>query len=381
MKGQRKNSRDRISALPQDTIEKILTLMPIRDALRTSILSRKWRYCWTTMAKLVFNDRNGNEEIDEHKFVKAIFHVLLLHKAPILEFSLFVNSEIFSEIDQIILHLSRGNNLKKFIFEILGTDTYLLPRSFFSLQGLEYLDLSYCTFELPLMYNGFSRLKTLRFCDVSITIDMLFQFLINCPIVEEFAWLRDYWIDMEITEYEFVELFKCLPSIQVLEFSRLYIKPLAACGMPHKLPISLPHLRILVLGVCFVDLSTVLCVINSCPNLEKIKMEMYWDHNKCLQQTFSNLHDIQDYLGLKLDHLKEMEITSFTNHALEMEFVKLVMANSPVLKKALVELDISVSVDEEVKMLRDLLQIPFPRASPTANFIIKRPKNYYRYRN
>ncbi|CAH1416812.1 unnamed protein product [Lactuca virosa] len=339
MKGQRKNSRDRISALPQDTIEKILTLMPIRDALRTIILSRKWRYCWTTMPKLVFNDRNGNEEIDEYKFVKAIFHVLLLHSAPILEFSLFVNTEIFSEIDQIILHLLRDNNIKKFIFNISGTDSYLVPSSFFSLQGLEHLELSYCTFELPIMNRGFSRLKTLRFCPVCIANEMLFQFLTNCPIVEEFTWLINDWIDVEITEYELVELFRCLPSIQILEISRS-------------------------------------------PNLEKIKVEMCWEHDwRCCQKTFNNLPDIQDYLGLNLDHLKEMEIISFTNHALEIEFVKLVMAKSPVLMKALVELDICVSVDEEVKMLRDLLRIPFPRASPTANFIIKRPKNHYRYKN
>ncbi|CAI9266050.1 unnamed protein product [Lactuca saligna] len=124
-----------------------------------------------------------------------------------MEIKKLMNIEIFSEIDQIILHLSRDNNIKKFIFKISGTDSYLVPSSFFSLQGLEHLELSYCTFELPIM----NRLRN----------------------------LLGPW--------------------------------------PHKLPISLPHLRILVLGVCFDDLSTVLCVICSCPNLEKIKAEMCWE--------------------------------------------------------------------------------------------------------
>ncbi|KAL7606989.1 hypothetical protein Lser_V15G15196 [Lactuca serriola] len=394
MKGKGKGKRrDRISALPQDTIEKILTYMPIRDAVRTSILSRKWRYYWTSMPKLVFDVNvnqdamvassmvvlSGNEEVDIYKFVNAVFHVLLLRRAPILEFSFLViiETEIYSEIDQIILHLSKDNNIKKFVLKILGINSYLLPRSFFSLQGLEHLDLSYCIFEFPLMNKGFSRLKNLRFCEVDITHKMLFRFLTNCPLLEEFTWARDYR-NTVLTECDLVKLFKCLPLVQVLKIHKLYIKDLGAgsSSMPHKLPISLPHLKVLVLGVCFLELSTVLCVINSSPNMEKIKVEICWDHDRqCSLQTFNNLPDIQeDYLGINLDHLKELEITNFHNHVLEMEFVKLIMVKSPVLKKARIELHSHVSVNEEVKMLRCLLHMPIPRASPAASFTIERRK-------
>ncbi|CAH1416833.1 unnamed protein product [Lactuca virosa] len=332
-------SLDRISTLPQDAIDLILSLMPIQDALRTSVLSRKWR-------------------------------------GPILEFCiiLYVDKNIFSEIDQMILHFSRSNNIKKFTFLICGA-FYLLPCSFFSLQGLEHLDLTHCEFELPLMNKGFSRLKSLRLFEVNITNKMLFQFLTNCPLLEEFTWARGYYTNTKLSECEFVELFKCLPLVQVLKISQLYIEHLGAGSnsMPHKLPISLPHLRILVLNVCFLDLSTVLCVISSSPNLEKIKVEMCWDHDEhCLQHTFMNLPDIQEYSGLNLDHLKELEITSFHNHGLEMEFVKLIMGKSHVLKKARIELHYRVSVNEEVKMLRGLVHMPFPRASPAAGFTIKR---------
>ncbi|KAL7606987.1 hypothetical protein Lser_V15G15194 [Lactuca serriola] len=50
------------------------------------------------------------------------------------------------------------------------------------------------------------------------------------------------------------------------------------------------------------------------------------------------------------------------------------MAKSPLLKKARIELSILVTVGEENKMLRDLLFLPFPRASPAAKFSIERPK-------
>ncbi|KAM0058871.1 putative F-box-like domain superfamily protein [Helianthus debilis subsp. tardiflorus] len=43
---------DLITTLPQAIIETILCLLPIEEAARTSILSRAWRYKWTTIPKL-----------------------------------------------------------------------------------------------------------------------------------------------------------------------------------------------------------------------------------------------------------------------------------------------------------------------------------------
>ncbi|KAL7605146.1 hypothetical protein Lser_V15G15188 [Lactuca serriola] len=222
-------SRDRISALPQDIIEKILTLMPMRDALRTSILSKKWRYCWTGIPKLVFDDNlvkqssNMEEEIEKYKLINAIFHVLLLHKGLVSELCICItDAEIVNEIDQIILNLSRSKNIKKFTFEISSIDEYYkLPFSFFSLQGLEHLSLKYCKIEVPSMFNGFSMLKSLIFEDGIITANMLQQLLTSCPLLEEFTLIRDEPI--VFTECELVELFKCLPSIQVLEIMQLFI--------------------------------------------------------------------------------------------------------------------------------------------------------------
>lgn len=48
---------------------------------------------------------------------------------------------------------------------------------------------------------------------------------------------------------------------------------------------------------------------------------------------------LQDDPDFKLDHLEELKMSNFSNFAIEMEFVKLVMAKSPVLKKVRIELD------------------------------------------
>lgn len=90
------------------------------------------------------------------------------------------------------------------------------------------------------------------------------------------------------------------------------------------------------------------------------------------EQTFDNWFDPEDHSDLKLDHLKELEITSFYNVGYEMEFLKLIIAKSLVLKLAQIKLNPNVFVDEEIKMFQDLVRLPFPRASPTTNFIIER---------
>ncbi|KAL4576597.1 hypothetical protein LXL04_012693 [Taraxacum kok-saghyz] len=154
----------------------------------------------------------------------------------------------------------------------------------------------------------------------------------------------------------------------------IWLKHFNVGDIPHKLPVSLPHLRILVLEVCFLELSSVLCVINSSPNLEKIKIKMYWDNDgKCLKQSLNNLLDNKDYTCLNVVHLKELEIISFRDRDLWMEFVKLIMAKSPVLNKTRIELNKCVSVNEQLKMLQDFLYLPLPRASSTGRFIIEHP--------
>ncbi|CAI9278688.1 unnamed protein product [Lactuca saligna] len=154
----------------------------------------------------------------------------------------------------------------------------------------------------------------------------------------------------------FLELCKCLPLVQVLKISKPYMK--FAKGSMQKLPTLLVHFRILFLDVCFLEqdeLSDALSVIRSSPNLEKIKIEPCLKHELCYRETCKDLLDLQDYSGINLDHLEELEITSVHNSAPEMEFLKLIMAMSPLLKKTRIKLISDVSMDEENKMLRDLL--------------------------
>ncbi|MFS7949310.1 putative F-box domain, leucine-rich repeat domain superfamily, F-box-like domain superfamily [Helianthus anomalus] len=43
--------------MPDNVVTNILDRLPLQDAVRTSILSRNWRFKWTTISQIVF-DKN-----------------------------------------------------------------------------------------------------------------------------------------------------------------------------------------------------------------------------------------------------------------------------------------------------------------------------------
>ncbi|XP_076918919.1 F-box/FBD/LRR-repeat protein At1g13570-like [Bidens hawaiensis] len=173
---------DIISNLPENMIENILSLMPIRDALRTSVLSKQWRYSWRNMPKLAFKDETVTSPATKNRLCNAIFHVLSIHNGPtILEFKCLTSYlRLESEFAQMISHLATRNNVKELIF--FSFYRFKLPVSFFSLQGLECIHLRNCTFEPPLTFNGFSRLKSMTFWNVVVSSQALERFLSKCPL-------------------------------------------------------------------------------------------------------------------------------------------------------------------------------------------------------
>nr|GEY44698.1 hypothetical protein [Tanacetum cinerariifolium] len=72
-------SLDRISNLPPTIIENILCLVPIKDAVRTSILSKQWRYSWVKIPNLVFDADYLLNENYKCRIFCTIHQVLLLH--------------------------------------------------------------------------------------------------------------------------------------------------------------------------------------------------------------------------------------------------------------------------------------------------------------
>ena len=184
---------DTMNILPSNIIQTMLTLLPMRDAFRTSILSRNWRHHCANIPKLQFDDElfEGsayNKLPIKCKLTHVIYPILLLHRGPILDFSLCF-SELSScyQIDQIILYLLKSSTVKKFMLCIGVGDNHKLPPSFFMMQQLTCLTLQNCAFQPPSTFCGFSRLTSLYFHNVSIVCKVLLRFIVNCPLLKSFT--------------------------------------------------------------------------------------------------------------------------------------------------------------------------------------------------
>ncbi|KAM0007023.1 putative F-box domain-containing protein [Helianthus debilis subsp. tardiflorus] len=51
---------DMFSRLPEEILSHILSLMPTKYAVRTSILSKRWRYSWMFVTNIDFDDSHGH---------------------------------------------------------------------------------------------------------------------------------------------------------------------------------------------------------------------------------------------------------------------------------------------------------------------------------
>nr|XP_043625794.1 F-box/FBD/LRR-repeat protein At1g13570-like [Erigeron canadensis] len=375
VKSMRGLAMDIISTLPQDITTRILSRMPIRDALRTSILSRKWRYCWRRVSTISFEDKmfeglNYSKEIMKHKVANAIFHVLLLHTSPLLKFSLSIDVDMESELDQIIIYLSRSDTLQELSLENNSAKHYKLPCSFFSLRELWYLRVTNFHLGTSLTSNGFSKLTCLTLTNVEISSHALKYLLTNCPLLGELYLLGDEPKMIGENSVTSVELYECLPSIQKLGFSEYYLKYFGAGGMPHKLPNSSFQVKYLILSLCLRDrdaLSSALYLIKNSPNLTTLSIKTI------TRPTSTDPLDLEDYSDLKLDHLHNLWMHGIRNLDMDLKFLKLVLAKAPVLKKAFMELDYNLPLLSDLQVLAELTRVPFPCASSSAQLFIERP--------
>ncbi|CAN8325996.1 unnamed protein product [Cochlearia groenlandica] len=83
---------DKISQLSDDLLLRILSFVPTKDVVGTSLLSKRWRFLWKLMPILEYDDSN---HIGDYKiFSQFVYRSLLSNKAPVLDkFELSVGSE------------------------------------------------------------------------------------------------------------------------------------------------------------------------------------------------------------------------------------------------------------------------------------------------
>ncbi|XVF31500.1 hypothetical protein REPUB_Repub16aG0151200 [Reevesia pubescens] len=190
--------RDSISTLSDDLLVSVLSLLPLKEAARTTVLSRRWNHLWRfstgsfnfDATKVIWDlDLEENPMLDKNKerrrYIGWVNQVLDLHQASIIdEFRVCfdLNKHSKKHIDKWIDFAFR-KRVKKleldFTFIEFKDDTdddddmdYTFPHKYFS-----------CNPITP-ESSGLKFLTSLCLNNVRVTYELLKSFLSNCPLLE-----------------------------------------------------------------------------------------------------------------------------------------------------------------------------------------------------
>ncbi|GFZ04900.1 F-box/RNI-like/FBD-like domains-containing protein [Actinidia rufa] len=223
---------DWISKLPDSILCYILSFLPTKYAVGTSILSTRWQYLWTAVTSLDFDDSvifeersTRSDDIEDEvdlSFMNFVTRVLLLNDARCLKkFTLSLGS--FCNFDVVNSWISAAirRNLQKLVLHFsLGEEHFIenpvqLPRMVFNSKTLVELKLDGDIILKVPASVWLPSLKILNLVDLKYEgEDALQKLLSGCPVLEElfiYRWIAD--IQQELSIY--------VPTLKSLMLTRL----------------------------------------------------------------------------------------------------------------------------------------------------------------
>ncbi|XP_065862318.1 F-box/FBD/LRR-repeat protein At4g26340-like isoform X2 [Euphorbia lathyris] len=188
---------DRISKFPDEILGKILSYLPTKEAVATSVLSKRWEHLWTLTSDLDFSDNWLMQYKDENdrmikmmSFLKYVDRVIFYHcgmdirKCDMSFYSEYVASSVYNWIFAMIT--CNVQQLSLCCFEYKRGTYYQLPWMLFSSNTLVVLRIS-GTFVINLPTDvclPCLKLLQIEYSDFvdDVSMERLFS---SCPVLEE----------------------------------------------------------------------------------------------------------------------------------------------------------------------------------------------------
>ncbi|XP_071698558.1 F-box/FBD/LRR-repeat protein At1g13570-like [Rutidosis leptorrhynchoides] len=416
----------RLSKLPDYLVESILERLPVHDAVRTSILSRDWRYKWTTMRSLVL-DKHFSEKLPYtcrfyrdgfNKITNQLFNFL---KGPILKLHLHIPKMTLDntaqELHQWILSLS---SVRELVLTNLNS-SYQLSSSLFHCSQLRKLQLTRFKFNSPLEFQGFLYLEHLslerinfgaNLCETVINLPQLKSLkLIICQHVNNFNISATKLKSLRVIGCETDMLLRLLHTQSLTTVHFAMLMPMLFerglnlatifCNLPYHLAsLSMdgyflkfsmpeenskkwfPHAanrlkRLTLIEWNFGDLDQLegaLYMLRNSTNLVRLDMtnlamapeNMHLDVRPALTYL-----EASDPFDQTLTLLKTIIIKCVTGSRPILLFIKLLLDHCPALEKISIKYCATVGVHERYNFAKDVTS--FPRASSKAELIFLDP--------
>lgn len=237
-KGKRKRSEEKIedvqlNSLPDCLLHHILSFLDMKDVIRTSILSKRWRDLSTSVPNLNFNicsaERRNLSEVGFLRFVeRALFanSASKIHKFR-LRFWRY-NEKHVSHLDACIRFVM-NKGVRELDLDFTTADNrsigYKLPCLLLNCETLTSLKLRSCRFTAPDIAR-FTNLTALSLSCIPFTMVYLDDLLQGCPLLEDLVLVGAWLIFGYMNKYS-----PFLPSLQLkrltmegTRYSRIFIE-------------------------------------------------------------------------------------------------------------------------------------------------------------
>ncbi|WZZ39641.1 hypothetical protein YC2023_035900 [Brassica napus] len=195
---------------------KILSFLPTKVAVSTSILSKQWRFLWMWLPNLEYTSTSPIRTYYSNSpaLVEFIDKNLPLHRAPVIErLSLDLTYSRHTQPEHIKrwLEVAVSRHVRDLDIHYYSEDENVLPSSFYTCSSLVILKLSGVTLvDVPSTAACLPSLKTLRLQDLTYQHDDSLQGLLDiCPALEDLS------VDF-VREHSMGEITFIVPTLQRL---------------------------------------------------------------------------------------------------------------------------------------------------------------------
>ncbi|XP_058757993.1 FBD-associated F-box protein At4g10400-like isoform X2 [Vicia villosa] len=365
-----REGQDMISNLPDFIIAHILSFLPTKFAVCTSVLSWRWIYMWTFVTKLSFNDKelpfSYPRESEKTRFMNFVYRVLLhLNSASIKEFSLEISQNLDSyHINQWISAVSNKSVKKISIWSLYGCNLSSYP--LLKCQSLEKLVLKTMD-RFIIKVSTLVRLSSLTVLNlIGVTFTCYGsnepkELTLNLPVLRKFKILRCTWLNVKSVTVEAplleVVSLSYNESLADIKFCVLHLKKFYYCGKTSAETVVLDaeidstNIELLNLKEENVEETFICQLLRINAKCLKLYLETDWENFVGLQHYLDDIpaFGMLRYLEMTdfdkelsdsaivpdcfLSTLKEVEFENISGYKWELNFAKFVMENACVLEK------------------------------------------------
>ncbi|CAL5031924.1 unnamed protein product [Urochloa decumbens] len=181
---------DRLSSLPDALLHVIMSFLPVRQAVQTCVLSRRWEDLWCTMPYLSIDQREFDKAASgarddlgrsrkSSRFEEFVNSLLMFHKAPSLDVFRFHVTENY-EFKVVKRWFRRGIKCCPAVVEISSSANARF-------------------YELPHLGSSSHRLKRLHLVHIALDKSFTQQLSSGCPVLDDLKLDRCLLDSPEIT--------------------------------------------------------------------------------------------------------------------------------------------------------------------------------------